>query len=615
MPERPEKDPIPDMKKEFAELREAQTAKVEAQKKSKVAEFERAQQKVYEEAEDILRIAREYSPDPVKFILQVADDYAKEESISFLAAGARIGQYLSPEWKRKVDKAVREYFEEVKFSDFAKSSTGNNEIETLKILSEEGYSSFLVVAAHYPNDIEGRKKAFDSFFRATKLSRAAFDEFKKDSFERKELIVLDPGSNFPEAKKYIEKIKKEGSAEEYENLINLIYMHRIFSMVILRCLPEFDCNERTILFQKMANDAGIEVGNYIETVGHAALKLDGYPLVFDPFDMKIRTSEECARQVGYHASEGGGSYFYRDREGEYLAEYDDSNKYPKKIIGYRKVEQNATPIGSYDDICGVLNDVALGFLEKGDDAGARALFESILHLNPDYVLAVAGLAVCSDNVQSLERIIARGSNSKEALGVMATLLKRKGDLDGVKNYAEKVLNLDPNNFSRTVELAEILEKKGNDLVAITYRKRAFELNPGDLSNYRGLVRLYADREIFDRVVFYTNWFVKVRGDEFPEVSENLKNLSVAYLRMRFRDFGYDFNGLGDSDSASAKKFAEEVFDICRRRKVSVSEIKWEEIFPKGSSIDYEGGSVPYDQGAANLNALNKVEDWIRNNLK
>lgn len=614
-PERPDRDPIPDIQKELTELRDARYKKVEAQNNSKAGLLKCAQQRVYEEAEDILRIAYENSKDPEKFILEVIEDYAKEEGISFLAAGARIGQYLSPEWARRVDSAVREYFEEFNFSDFAKLPKGNEEVETLKILSEEGYSAFLVVAARYPDDIEGRKKAFDKFFYVLGLSKAAVEVMKNDTFEEMESAVLSPKFILPEAREYLEKMKKNVPFEEYKLLIDLAYMHIIFSLIIKEHLPGFDCNDITIFFQKMARDAGLEIGGYMETKGHVVLKLDGYPLVFDTFDMKIRTVEECARQDGYGGNYHG-SYFWRDREGEHVAQYEDSDSYPKKIVGYRKVERNAILASPYAEVCSVLSDVVR--LKGGINSTESGLYKQISYLDPDYLRAELLLLVNSNidiSIQLFESIAERTPNHPAVFLAMCVLLEGKGDLDAaIVNY-KRVLELEPNEFSTYISLAKLFEKKGSDSEEMSFRRIAFKLNPNDFSNCMRLSSLFLKMDNLDESLFYLHKASILPLAKGKNIFDMLRHLSLMYLQKKFMDLKYDFNGIGAKDLVSLTKFAEEVFEICNKYKVAVSEIVWEEIFPKGSSVDYDGGGVDYEQWAVNVDVLRKVEDWIKNNLK
>jgi|GEM_PF-4332444 len=83
---------------------------------------------------------------------------------------------------------------------------------------------------------------------------------------------------------------------------------------------------------------------------------------------------------------------------------------------------------------------------------------------------------------------------------------------------------------------------------------------------------------------------------------------------KFEDLDYDFNGTGSSETESREKFAEEVKWIALKHGVSPLSIIWEEIFPKRSDINFTGGKVTTEIFNENLQAINKVESWITDNL-
>ncbi len=87
-----------------------------------------------------------------------------------------------------------------------------------------------------------------------------------------------------------------------------------------------------------------------------------------------------------------------------------------------------------------------------------------------------------------------------------------------------------------------------------------------------------------------------------------------YLLKVFDGLNYDFNGIGRSDRESAKKFIDDVIARTNNLHVSALVINWEEIFPKGSDIDYTGGDRDIETENKNLEILEKVDSWIYENL-
>lgn len=105
-------------------------------------------------------------------------------------------------------------------------------------------------------------------------------------------------------------------------------------------------------------------------------------------------------------------------------------------------------------------------------------------------------------------------------------------------------------------------------------------------------------------IFYKDEYGATR-DEVDDKKETVK---------KFEDLDYDFNGTGSSETESREKFAEEVKWIALKHGVSPLSIIWEEIFPKGSDVNFTGGKVATETFNENLQAINKVESWITDNL-
>jgi Flp pilus assembly protein TadD len=494
--EQPE-NPIPDFQKELVELADAQDVKAETQK-SRFAELACAQQKLDKEAEDVLRVAYENSSDSEKFILDAIEEYAKDEGISVLAAKARVLQYLSVEWKEKVDAEVREYFEKFDVFEFvrfpASSEESNEAIEALKILCDEGYTSYFAIAVHYQDDPEAKKLTLVKFEKFVKSMGRVVRRTESLAFTEKEAFVMNGQNIFPEARKYLEEMKKSKTIEEYEYIVSLVYKYSIIAKKMKRKFKGFDCDEKTIFLQKLAMDENFEVGNYMNTSGHVVLKLDGTSLVLDTRDMKIRTIEECARQEGY-GERFLGSCFWRDQEGQYMAQYKDGENYPKKIIGYKRVE-NPYVVGRYENVAALLTGrgLLLGF--KDDFAGAQFYYEKALEIDPNNNVAHGNLALdlrfngdVAGAQPHYEKALDINPNNAGVHNGLANVLRSNGDVAGAQFHYEKALEIDPNNTSAHNDFAGLLKSNGDVAGAQFHYEKALDINPKFTAAHKNLAGL------------------------------------------------------------------------------------------------------------------------------
>ena len=473
---------LPDFKKELAELADAHDNKIENQKLNFDC-LKSAEQKVAQEADDILRIAAEYSSNPEQFILEGIEEYAKTEKIPLLAAKARILQYLSPEWKEKVDAEVLAYFQKFDLNAFVDLKAGTPEsdeaIQTLQILRDEGYMPYFVIAVHYQDDPIEKKAALKKYQTFTKDTKKALEDAKLLPFEVKESFVLNPENIFPEAKKYLEGLKKS-QGDRYDYAINLAYNYLTVGQNISREFEDFDCDETTLLLQKTASDEGLEIGNYMNITGHVALKLDGFPLVLDTYDIKVRTIEECAKQEGYD-EQYTGSYYWRDERGESIAEYDKGDNYPKKITGYKKVE-NPWLVGKYEDISALISEKARQLVTEGQKDRAKLYYEKALQINPKNAYVWSSLA---------------------------DLLKEEGKKEEAKFYLEKALELNPNGESLHVAMAMMFEEEGQNAEAKIHYERGLDINPNSKFGYCGLARIFASEGKRSEAIFYSEKALRI----------------------------------------------------------------------------------------------------------
>ena len=456
----------PNLNKEFADLVEAQNEKVKTQHE-KFEDLGKADQKVRKETEYILQVVQKHAPDNQnQLILEALEEYAKLKKISLLAAKTKVLQYLSPEWKEKVDTEVKEYFLKFNLSDFAKLPAGSEEsneaIDTLKILCNEGYMPYFVIAVRYDGDPE-KEDTLQRYETFTKTIKTTLKEGEQEALEAKEKEVLSPENTFPEARKYIENLKTSQKKGEYKHIIELAYRYLILGIGIRREFAGCDCNDSTLLLQKTALDEGLEIGNYMKTDGHAVLRLDGFPLVLDTFDMVIRTVEECAKQEGY-GENSHGSYFWKDKKEEHLAQYEDGGNLPKKIIGYKKIENNPCLIKQDEDISQLIIDRVLFLKSQGRNEEIGIYYEKVLEINP---------------------------NSTEAHCNFAVLLKSQGRNEEAELHYEKALQINPNNAEAHNNFANLLDSVGEKRKAITHYEAALEINPNQVkAHYNIAVLLY-----------------------------------------------------------------------------------------------------------------------------
>lgn len=459
--------------KEFTEVANAKKTKLETQKHN-FKDLEEAEQKLKKESEDILRIASQASENPDEFILKGIEQYAKAENISLLAAKASVLQYLSPEWKEKVDAEVREYFANFNLEKFVKLPKDSQETETLKILCDEGYLPYLVVLTHYNPPTPEISRNFLGIFDRTMViaKKMAIGPLGKLSTEEKEKNILSPGWAFPGAQKYIQELKTKIGEEEYERIIDLIFKYATFADAVKTALPDFDCDETTLVLQKFATEEGLEIGNYMRLTRHAVLKIDGLPIVLDTYDLKLRTVEECAQRVGYEkyqdVEEGN---FWTDNTGTYVAQYSDPDHYPSKVVRYKKINDKA--ISEHEDLANILKDGGTRYAEsKKDKELERTVLRKVLEIDPKNAIAYGQLA--------------------DTFG--------DEDTEKAKEYYREVIKMSPSNPSNYSLFADLLDETGEKEKALIFRIQAVKTNPNRLLYREELIVAYAELGWFEEAM-------------------------------------------------------------------------------------------------------------------
>ncbi|MDA1060380.1 MAG: tetratricopeptide repeat protein [bacterium] len=531
----PESSPQ-DFHQDLKELAEAQNKKVEAQTTDfDFEKLEEDEQKLYEEADDILRIAWEHSENPDQFILDAIHEHAKTEKLPLICAKAQVLQYLSPEWKEKVDKEVMEYFQNFDLIAFAKlqpeDPKSKETIKILEILRDEGYMPYFVISVHYqdePDKIKTNKQKYQEF---TKNIRKTLKQAESIPFNEQESFVLDSQNTFPEARNFIQGIKNT-NITEYNYAINLCYKYLIIGKELKTKFPEFDCNEQTLFLQKTALDESMEIGNYLSTNGHAVLRIDGFPLVLDTYDMRIRSIEECAKREGYIEGEISG-YFWRDNENHYLAKYEKTENYPKKIIGYT-ASPSPYVVDKNEPLSGLIRDKAFHLASIGKTKEAKLHYEAALKINPNYVNAHYNLAVLLKSIGKTkeaklhyEAALKINPNHVNAHYNLAVLLNSIGKTKEAKLHYEAALKINPNNADAHNNLAILLKSIGKTPEAKIHYKAALKINPNLANAHYGLAILLYQTKEYKESRKHLEQFNKLRNGNheqyFIDLDQELKS--------------------------------------------------------------------------------------------
>jgi len=516
----------------LGQLEKTQDKKMESQKED-FERFERLGRELEESAKEILEIAED-AEDPEKAILQAVEEYAQQEKIPILAAKVKVLQYLSPEWKEKVSAEVREYLINNDILAIKKLPEGDQRREEYKAniiaLKEEGFIDYYTIVIHYAGNKEKQNQKLIEHEKFVKKTFAELKEEKKKPFKDKEKVVLDNENIFPEAKKYLRKLNPK---KIYERAIeiafqNIVVGRKIDEFYYNYTLPKedrFDCDEETLMLQKLETEGGLQIGDYINRLGHVSLKLDSLPLVLDTYDMKIRSITEFAKKEGY-PKEYHGSYYWRDRDNHYLAEYEEGDDYPKKIIDYRQVKEHPYLVMKNENISGLL-------IELADNRKDKDLFKLILEINPNdadvhsnYASLLTEEGDKAGAKLHYEAALRINPNNAEAHYNYANLLDEEGDKAGVKLHYEAALRINPNYAKAHNNYANLLNEEGDKAGAKLHYEAALRINPNYAKAHYNYAILLDGEGNYKDVRLHLEAYKNILGKEdeyYKNFDQGLKN--------------------------------------------------------------------------------------------
>lgn len=138
-------------------------------------------------------------------------------------------------------------------------------------------------------------------------------------------------------------------------------------------------------------------------------------------------------------------------------------------------------------------DRALDFVNQGNFAEAKLLFEDMLLDNPTNADILYNLGMCFTELREPEKAITvlnksiqynqKHSNSYVALGYAYS---KKGDNETAKKYFIEALQYDTNNSYAMRNLGALFGKSGDLMKSLQYLEQAYLLNPADINTVYGL---------------------------------------------------------------------------------------------------------------------------------
>ena len=372
---------------------------------------------------------------------------------------------------------TRNYLAQNNILSIAELPKGNVKREEYKKnllhLVDNHYTDYVMFAIHYTDDPKYTKKLDDVLISYEKFLadiKIALKTYAQASFNNKEENIFSSKRSFPEAQLFLQSLKTT-DANKYKNAIEISFQYLAAEIEIedryvvsqSQKSDKLDCDEKTIILQKLATITEIPQGNYIHIDSHVSLKLNVFPLVLDTYDMKIKSITEFAQQTIFTDSTIG-SHFWRDSENFSLAEYATSNSYPKKIVNYKKITTNPYLVTKQDSLSGLMLQLAQ---ETFIVSKKINLLEFILEFNPTYA---------------------------EADNSYGNLLQKQGDVRDkpiAKDHYEKALASNPYYAQVQDNYAHVLADMGNTQKAKEHYEKALLLNPNyALAHYNYACLLY-----------------------------------------------------------------------------------------------------------------------------
>lgn len=394
---------------------------------------------------------------------------------------------------------IRNYLVQNNILTIVELPKGNPEREKYKknlmSFADNGYTDYIAFAIHYARHADYPKKlnevliAYEKFLEVTRKNIISVNQ--APLFDQ-EYNVLETDNIFPEAKKSVQSLK--ANELQYHNVLkaSLLYLIGGFGIRLMYIEGEsnpddkLDCDESTIIFQKLSTIIGIPPGNYIHIHDHIALKLHDFPIVIDTEDIKLKSLSEFAQEKTINGGKIG-SYFWRDSENYYLAQYETSDLYPKKIVTYNKITEKPYVVTKYEDVSGLLLELA--YNRQLSVSKRINLYEFILEFNPSDAEAYLNYAelLKQSNTEKAkeyyEKTLTMDRYNAEAHNDYALLLHNQGGKERAKEHYEVALSLNPNYFSAHNNYARWLKENGNKENAKKHLEISLVLNPSNASAY------------------------------------------------------------------------------------------------------------------------------------
>lgn len=453
-----------------------------------------AQVNLKKEAEDVLRIVETMDE---KTLNVEIEKYAQKNGITSLEARARTLQYISPEWKKKIDAEVREFFTKESVMDLVLQSQSKENWRVIENLFDEGYSAQLTTTVRFSKkDLVERAEKLHvteqileqiqkDFEKTKKLSPdekikmmftkylpdVEFQQFvaKLEHKDEKDLTEDDlakyTNHNFlPEAKKEFQKLLQN---PDRKKTIELFFKTWFFGREIEKqdnLLGNFDCDEESLFNQKLGLLTQSEIHGYVESDRHVSLKINGFEIFYDTFDQRFRTRDEFGKRDEY-GHRHRPSYYLRDINGTSFAEYDDQ----KNVIGYKQAEEGSNRAFKHKNIAELFL-AEISTYEEHDSKKAELLYRSLLQQYPNFSEGHGNFAVFlgevgkSDEAEKHYRIaLDVNSNLADAYFGLANLLRKKNDTQSAILYYRESMCINPNHIDTIKKLGILLFQEGGNM--------------------------------------------------------------------------------------------------------------------------------------------------------
>jgi len=401
--------------------------------------------------------------------------YAEKRNLPLIAAKARIIPYLGKEERRKFEQQLQVYFSRLnipKLMERNNSKEIDDTVKTLKVLRNEGYLDFIAIHSIYATHSGGTavQKHIDAWRRERRKIMNSLPR------KPKEQMILNRCQ--PEAKAYLEKLKAENQ-NQYMRALTLLtrttFIGDAASEFAGECRREMqseregiNCDELTSMNQVLSLASDTEIHDYFQVQGHVSLRINGFPLVFDVYDNRVRTIEEFAKKDGYDSRdpECRQSHYYRSSKEQTVATFDTNDN----VVRYEPVKEHPYTIQPYTDIQSTLTAQSNYYQTVGDWKTAEKIYQFMLRFVP---------------------------NSAQTYANLCRVAEKLGDYELAKTYGERSVQLDSLDIGGHLNLGVALERLGKPDEAERCYETAIKLNPNFDSAYRNLGVLLEHRNAFE----------------------------------------------------------------------------------------------------------------------